>query len=259
LLRLLKQRGVKLMRSRLTGELKLYVESEYLSPGLEPFEVWDEQYIKSEFQKECDNEGLDVIVSEVKHIRTPYADHLITKQYLPVEETAAKMIMAGQEVERLVDPATIKLLTQVIIKYVIPTICAAVIIWMIGTYFVGPLVNPPPAYKGFYQHDKEGNITGPMTYTEYITYKQAEHPDCYVCRYCGQVFCPEDYTGPEKARQARDEHEQTCPWRGKPWTQEVYAPLPFEQLVYVIIGGLIIVGLIFIIPRVLELVRRKKD
>jgi len=217
----------KVMRSRVTGKLTTYTLSYNRPPRLEPFEIWDTEYMKQELQNEADSRGLDVIFENVYHFRVEgEGDYLASEQWVPVETLSNGI--------SLLDPAT---LTGIVLlfKWFIATIIVATIA-AIAIYFfvIRPLTTPPEPYKGFYQADYEtGDVIGPFTHTEYITYKQAEHSDCFVCRYCGEVFCPEDYGGDvEAARRARDEHEKNCPWKGSPWLN----PSPTGGLD---IGGLI--------------------
>lgn len=222
------------MRSRITGKLQTYEHSCLRSPGCSKFEQWDMDYVKTRMQKQADLEGVDVIVEGVKHFRTEDADYLETTQWVPVEVTGSGEV-------RLIAPVVI-LLVGLFIKFVLPMICAAVIVYLVGTLWIGPFTKPPEPYKGFYQYDKEGKTVGPMTYTEFYTYKQAEHPDKYPCHYCGTLYDTEA---------ERSEHEKTCAWRDKPWTEEVYPPAPswMEELgewLPWIVGGGVSIGLLFL-------------
>jgi len=217
------------MRSRITGKLRTYEQSCMKSPGCKPFEQWDMEYVKREMQKQADLKGLDVIVDSARHFRTADADYLETVQWVPVEVT-------GGEVR--LEPVTILMIILVFIKFVLPIICAAIIVYLVGTLWVGPFTKPPEPYKGFYQYDKEGKTVGPMTYTEFYTYKQAEHPDEFPCHYCGTLYDTDA---------ERVEHEETCPWRDKPWTKEIYPPgaAAPEWVPWAIGGGIALLLLLF--------------
>ena len=199
--------NLKVMRSRITGKLQTYEHSNMKSPACNRFEQWDMSHVKDAMQKQADLEGIDVIVEDAKHFRTADADFLEINQWIPVE------VAANGEV-RLIAPLIIAAVL-LFLKYVLPLICVAVIVGLVGVLWIGPFTKPPEPYKGFYQYDKEGKTIGPMTYTEFYTLKQAEHPDKSVCHYCGQLF---------DTAAERDEHEKNCPWRDKPWTQDVYPP-----------------------------------
>jgi len=218
--------------SRVTGKLQLYEHSCMKSPGCSPFEQWDMNYVTREMQKQADLEGIDVIVESARHFRTPDADYLETTQWVPVEVTGSGEV-------RLIAPLVVAIVL-LFVQYVLPIICVAAIVYLVGVLWIGPFTRPPEPYKGFYQYDKEGKVVGPMTYTEFYTYKQAEHPEEYPCHYCGTLF---------DAEGERTEHEKTCAWRDKPWTEEVYPPAaPAPEWVPWAIGGgvamlLIILGI----------------
>lgn len=234
--------NLKLMKSRITGKLQTYEHSCIKSPGCSKFEQWDMDYVKREMQKQADLSGVDIIVDGAKHFRTEDADYLETTQWVPVE------VMKSGEV-RLIAPVVI-LLVLLFVKYVVPLICVATIVYIVGILWIGPLTKPPEPYKGFYQYDKEGKVIGPMTYTEFYTYKQAEHSDKYPCHYCGTLYDTEA---------ERLEHEKACAWKDKPWTEDIYPPPPAwmeelgEWLPWIIGGGIgglsILLGIAYISRR----------
>jgi len=226
---------VKVLRSRITGELQTYVLGLYQSPDLEPFEEWDMDAEKERIQSELDAKGIDAIVDKVEHWRTPAADYLVVYNWVPVET-----VEASRET-KLIHPLLASLF-QALIEH----ITAVLFVVALGIIALMVFWFTHPQQATYYQHDPEtGEVKGGLTYTEYISLKRAEYPNCFICPYCGQVFCPEDYGGDvEAAREAWERHVASCPAKELTagWEQEAM-PNWLDVLIY---GGIAVVGLLFL-------------
>jgi len=211
-------RSYKVMRSRLSGKLQAYVLTEQLTT-CERFD-FDMSTFKVMLQSELDANEIDAQVDSCKKVRAYNYDYIITNIWCPASSPI---------------PATI---VVAIAKAIITVATYAAIVAITYYAAVGfkELLYPTPKYYC--------SICGAGPFSslsELIAHRIKEHPEAakYQCPYCGQAF---------ETIEQLNAHMAECPWKPK----EVPAWLPW------LVIGIVAVGAIIIVPRVLELIPKKR-
>jgi len=153
----------KMMRSRLTGEYKLYVLSdEYVA--CTRFEA-DMGALKVKIQQEFDAQEIDAQVETCKRIRERFYDYILLETWVPYESPLPPFVWV----------AIVAVITSVAI-----TVTVVVSSWAIRNYILGPF----PKYVC--------DICGEEfdTLPALIAHRRMAHPDVkpYQCPYCGMAF-----------------------------------------------------------------------
>lgn len=207
------------MRSRITGNLQTYVLTEQLAT-CQRFDI-DMNVLKTSIQTEFDNQSIDAQIEECKQIRGSVYDYLITTTWAPASSPVL--------------PALVVLLVKALI--VVATFAAIVIIAYQGAIGFKEILAPTPKYYCSICG------AGPFdTVAELIAHRAQYHPDAakYQCPYCGQAFnTPEELNA----------HVAECPWK----------PQAIPDWVPWVIVGIVAVGAIIIIPKVLGFIKTKGE
>lgn len=212
------------MTSRITGQLHSYVLTEQLITC----ERYDAEMnaLKTSIQTEFENQQIDAVMEDCKHIRATHYDYLITHTWVPVETTSGLFTI----------PAVV---IPLIVKAIIVVLTVAAIATVLYLFAAGfkELVAPQPKYYC--------SICGAgpfATIAELTAHRTQTHPDAarFQCPYCGQAFATADEL---------NKHVAECPWR----------PQGVPDWITWIVGGAVAIGVIYIVVKLLpRWVQKKK-
>lgn len=207
----MRQELLKTMPSRLTGKLQTYVLTEQMVT-CERFTT-DVGAIKARLQYQLDSAGVDAQVESCKQIRAYNYDYLITDVWCP---TASPVL-----------PAIVVFVIKAIV--IVLAWAAIVAVTYYGALAFKEMLLPAPKYYC--------SICGAGPFSsvaELTAHRVKEHPDAtkYQCPYCGQAF---------NTAEELNKHVAECPWK----PPEVPSWVPW------VIAGIVAVGAIIIIPKIL--------
>ena len=208
----------RVLRSRITGELQLYALSDETAT-CDRFEA-DMAVLKTEIQRQFDEQNVDAQVERCRQIRGTFWDYLIVETWVP--ETSP------------LDPATWTTILF-IIKWVTLTVAAGIAIvsicWAVRNYILGP----HPKFVCDICGQEFDSLPG------LTAHRRTAHPEhaAYQCPHCGAAFAK---------REELDTHMKDCLFR----PTEVPTWIPWA------VAGLAIVAAIVIVPPLIRALPRKE-
>jgi len=208
----------KTMPSRLTGKLQTYVLTEQMVT-CERFTA-NMVAFKTQLQYVIDNGGVDAQVESCKQIRAYNYDYLITNVWVP---TASPPL-----------PAIVIFIIKAIV--IVLSWAGIVAVTYYGALAFKEMLFPSPKYYCSLCGAGPFNSIAELT-----AHRAKEHPDAakYQCPYCGQAF---------NTAEELNKHVAECPWK----PPEVPNWLPW------VIVGIVAVGAIIIIPKILGIAFPKR-